>query len=123
MKLHLATTTAHNTFTGYGVGFVLVNGRKLTKSAIITAETIIEPWAASGFDALTAEDFQSLLKLSAEVILLGSGATFRFLHPTATRVFSAAHIGVEIMDTPAACRTYNVLLAEGRKVVAAIVIE
>jgi uncharacterized protein len=123
MKLHLATTNTQNTFTGHGDGYVLLNSRKITQSVIVTPEQIIENWAPSGFDALTQNDFQTLLELSPEIILLGSGAKFRFLHPAITKALAAAGIGVEAMDTPAACRTYNVLLAEGRKVAAALIIE
>jgi uncharacterized protein len=122
MKLHLATTTEQNAFTGYGEGYVLVNGGKLTQSVIVTAEKIIGPWVLS-FAALTAADFHCLLELAPEIVLFGSGSRFRFLHPATTQALSAAGIGVEAMDTPAACRTYNVLLAEGRRVAAALIIE
>ena len=123
MKLHLAPPTEQNAFTGYGAGFVLLNGRKLTQSAIVTPEQILQPWATAGFTSLASEDFRDLLALAPEIVLFGSGATFRFLHPSIKQALSAAHIGVEVMDTPAACRTYNVLLAEGRRVVAALLIE
>jgi uncharacterized protein len=123
MKLHLATTNTQNSFTGHGEGFVLLNGRKMTQSIIVTPEQVIENWAPSGFDALTQNDFQALLELSPEIILLGSGARFRFLPPVTTKALAASGIGVETMDTPAACRTYNVLLAEGRKVAAALIID
>jgi uncharacterized protein len=123
LKLHLATHATQNAFTAYGDGYVQVNDRKLTQSAIVTPEQIIEPWAILGFDALREEDFAPLVALSPEIVLLGSGAKFRFLHPAITRALSAARVGVEIMDTAAACRTYNVLLAEGRKVVAALIVE
>ena len=123
MKLHLATNNTQNSFTGHGAGYVLLNGRKITQSVIVTAEQIIEDWAPSGFDALTQHDFQALLDLAPEIILLGSGARFRFLHPATTKALAAAGIGVEAMDTAAACRTYNVLLSEGRKVAAALIID
>jgi uncharacterized protein len=123
MKLHLATPDTHNTFTGYGDGFVLLNGRKQTQSLIVMPDQMIEPWASAGFVALKAEDFHGLLALSPEIVLFGSGRGFRFLHPSITQLLSAARIGVEAMDTPAACRTYNVLLAEGRRVAAALIIE
>jgi uncharacterized protein len=123
MKLHLANTPAQNSFTGHGDGYVLLNGRKITQSVIVTAEQVIENWAPAGFDALKHNDFQTLLELSPEIILLGSGARFRFLHPATTKELAAAGIGVEAMDTAAACRTYNVLLAEGRKVAAALIID
>ncbi|MGB9148731.1 MAG: Mth938-like domain-containing protein [Burkholderiales bacterium] len=123
MKLHLATPTTQNIFTGYGDGFVSLAGRKISHSVVVTADQIIEPWATAGFARLRAEDFHPLLDLAPEIVLFGSGAAFRFLHPSLTQVFAAKRIGVEVMDTPAACRTYNVLLAEGRRVVAALIID
>ncbi len=122
MKLHLATHATQNAFTGFGADYVQVNQHKLTQSVIVTAEQIIQPWATLGFDALCEQDFASIVALAPEIVLLGSGAAFRFLPPATTRALAVAKIGVEIMDTAAACRTYNVLLAEGRKVVAALII-
>ncbi len=123
MKLHLASHATQNAFTAYGNGYVQVNERKLTHSAIVTPEQIITPWAARGFSGLSEADFAPLVALAPEIVLVGSGAKFQFLSPATTRALAAARVGVEIMDTAAACRTYNVLLAEGRKVVAALIVE
>ena len=72
--------------------------------------------------SLSESDFAALAALTPEVALFGSGATMRFPHPRLTRALTEARIGLEVMDTPAACRTYNILAAEGRRVAAAILI-
>jgi len=79
--------------------------------------------AAVGFAALTTQDFEGLVPLAPEVVLLGTGVTIRLPHPRLTRALTDARIGVEVMDTPAACRTFNILAAEGRRVAAAILID
>ena len=80
-------------------------------------------WPVDRFDALTAENFAALAALKPELVIFGSGARIRFAKPALLRPLIDAGIGVETMDTPAACRTYNVLLAEGRSVVAALLFD
>ena len=74
----------------------------------------------AGFDALVAEDFAAIAALAPEVALLGTGSALRFPHPRLTRALVDARIGLEVMDTAAACRTFNILAAEGRRVAAAV---
>ena len=81
----------------------------------------MKPWGATSFDALSSEDFQELSKLGAEIVLLGTGARQRFPHPRLTGALGAKRIGLEVMDLKAACRTYNILVAEERKVALALV--
>jgi uncharacterized protein len=119
VKLHSTTPGGVNTFTGYGDGYVVVNGERRESSVVVLPHRI-EAWAAAGFDALTAEDFAFLLELDVEIVILGTGARQRFPHPRLTRALAAAGIGVEVMDVQAACRTYNILVAEERKVAAAL---
>jgi uncharacterized protein len=119
VKLHATTPGGVNTFTGYGDGYVMVNGERRDTSVVVLPDRI-EPWAAAGFDALTAEDFTFLLELDAEIVILGTGPRQRFPHPRLTRALAAAGIGLEVMDLQAACRTYNILVAEERKVAAAL---
>ena len=121
MKLHLAGSSARNTFTGYGTGYVLVNGARHEANLIVLPDRIL-PWRAAGFDALTADDFAELAGLDLEVVLLGTGATLRFPNPQVTRPLVAARIGLEVMDVQAACRTYNILAAEERRVAAALLL-
>ena len=121
MKFHLSTTEG-NVFTGHGADYVRLGLVEYRENIIVTPERIITGWAPGGFDALTEADFAAVANLGPEVALLGTGATLRFPHPRLTRALIEAGIGLEVMDTPAVCRTFNILAAEGRKVAAAVLI-
>lgn len=121
MKLHVDTPTTLNTVTAYGAGFVEINQVRHTASVIVTPDRV-EPWPVAGFESLQASDFERLRELRSEVVLLGTGSRQRFPHPRLTRPLSDARIGLEVMDTQAACRTYNILMAESRKVAAALLV-
>lgn len=124
MKLHLAAQGPLNTFAGYGDGYVLLNqDRRYERGLVVLPERVIEEWGSSGFAALTAHDFAALMETGAEIVLLGTGSRQRFPPPHLLRPLIEARIGVEIMDLQAACRTYNILLAEGRKVAAALLFD
>jgi uncharacterized protein len=122
LKLHLSTNTGQNLFTGYGSGYVLVNQVRYQHNLIVTPDRIIENWDTGDFEQLVPENFSFLLSLHPEMVLFGTGAALRFPHPRLTRSLIEAGIGIEVMDTSAACRTYNILVAEGRRVVAALLI-
>ena len=122
MKFHL-TTGGGNVFSGYGPGFVRIGILEYRENVVVTPEQIITGWAPGGFDALTEADFEAVAELEPEVTLVGTGATIRFPHPRLTRALTDARIGLEVMDTPAACRTFNILAAEGRKVAVAILVD
>ena len=122
MKLHADTPTALNTVTAYGPGFIEIN-KVRHMSALVLSPERVEPWSITSFEALAEADFERLRALDPEVVLLGTGARQRFPHPSLSRSLAEARIGVEVMNTPAACRTYNILMAEGRKVVAALLPE
>ena len=122
MKLHLSGLSEQNMFTGYGTGYVMVNQMRYERSLIILPDRIIEDWPAQTFEQLAVEHFEQLLSLQPEIVLLGTGATRRFPHPSLIKILIAAKIGVEVMDTNAACRTYNILTAEGRRVAAALLV-
>jgi uncharacterized protein len=122
MKLHLAKPAGQNQFTGYGAGYVAVNNQRYERSLVVTPVAIHDTWAVSGIDTIGANELAFLLNLKPEILLLGTGAIHRFPGATALREFARAQIGVETMDTPAACRTFNILMAEGRNVVAAVII-
>lgn len=89
---------------------------------VVTAEAVRTDWSATDFDSLTAAHFDYFLELQPEVILLGTGARQQFAHPNLYRELIHAGIAIEFMDTPAACRTYNILVAEDRKVAAAVLV-
>ena len=122
LKLHLSGLSEQNMFTGYGIGYVMVNQMRYERSLIILPDRIIEDWPAQTFEQLAVAHFEQLLSLQPEIVLLGTGASLRFPHPSLTKVLITAKIGVEVMDTSAACRTYNILTAEGRRVAAALLV-
>ena len=120
MKFHLSTPDG-NVITAMGPGWIRVGAQEFRDGIVLTADSIVRNWAASGFDALTEADFAGLLAHAPEIVLLGTGAAIRFPHPRLTSAIAEARVGLEVMDTPAACRTYNILASEGRKVVAALI--
>jgi len=121
MKLHLISGVG-SVFTGHGPGYVEVNKQRYDANLVVLPEQIITGWALAGFDDLTREDFRALLEWKPEIVLLGTGSVIRFPHPRLSVDLTAARIGVDVMDTPAACRTFNVLAAEGRRVAAALIV-
>ncbi len=121
MKLHASAPTRLHTFTGYGEGYVLLNGARHEASMIVLPERLL-PWPVAGFEALTEEHFALIAELKPEVVLLGTGGRLRFPHPRLTAPLTRARIGLEVMDVQAACRTYNILMSEERVVAAALVL-
>jgi uncharacterized protein len=119
VKLHVSGPGSRNAITGYGDGYVTVNGQRHESSLIVTPERLL-PWDVQGFDALSPEHFSSLKDLQAEILLLGTGPRQRFPHPRLIAPLAQAGIGLEVMDLKAACRTYNILVAEERRVAAAL---
>ena len=119
MKLHASALGALHTFTGYGEGYVMVNGQRHEASLLVLPERL-EPWPVTGFDALAEAHFARIAELRPEVVLLGTGSRLRFPHPRLLAPLARARIGVEVMDLQAACRTYNILMAEERNVAAAL---
>jgi uncharacterized protein len=121
MKFHLAQAPGRNLFTGYGPGYVVINAVRYENHLLVTSERVMT-WDISGFDALEAAHVEQFLALQPEIVVLGTGTTLRFPHSDLSRRLAAAGIGFEVMDSKAACRTYNVLMAESRRVLAAILI-
>lgn len=122
MKFHLQPPTS-NLVTGTGPGWVRVGTQDYRENIVLTSGTVTAGFAPQGFDALTDADFERLLEASPQIVLLGTGATQRFPHPRVTAPLFRARVGLEVMDTRAACRTYNILVAEGRSVTAALIVE
>jgi len=119
VKLHAAGPATYNTITAYGEDYVQVNSQRYQSSLIVMAERVLE-WDVPEFKEITAESLEGLKALGPEIVLLGTGPAQRFPHPRLTAPLAAAGIGVEIMDLKAACRTYNILVAEERRVAAAL---
>ncbi len=122
MKLHLSRSANTYLISGYGKDHILVNGERHESSLIVLPDEIVRNWAGN-LDQLAPEHFDLLAMRAPEIILLGSGARLRFPSPALYAGLIKANIGVEVMDTPAACRTYNILAAEGRRVAAALILE
>jgi len=121
MKFHLQAPTS-NLVTGTGDGWLRVGTHEYRENVVLTPETVTRGFAAAGFDALTERDFEALLATSPEIVLLGTGAMQRFPPPRINAPLLRARVGLEVMDTRAACRTYNILVGEGRNVAAALIV-
>ena len=111
------------TITGYGPGWVGVGTEKITHSVILTSGGERTPWLASRFEDLGAEHFEQLAQVEAEIVIFGSGTRIRFPQGAWLKPLVARRIGIETMDTAAACRTYNILAQEGRSVAVALLLE
>ncbi|RKZ37697.1 MAG: hypothetical protein DRQ37_01300 [Gammaproteobacteria bacterium] len=120
MKLHLDQAGDVNRITAYGKGYVDVLSKRLTGSVLLTRDRLVKDWAPEEVHALKAEHLEEILKLQPEVVLLGTGKHQQFPPTVVIAPLVEAGVGFEIMDTAAACRTYNVLLSEGRRVAAAL---
>lgn len=122
MKFHLQAPTA-NVVTGSGPGWVRIGADEYRTNVVVTADGVEPGFAPNGFDGLGPDDFAALLRASPEIVLLGTGAAQRFPRPATVAPLINANVGLEVMDTRAACRTYNILVAEGRSVAAALIVE
>jgi uncharacterized protein len=111
------------TITAHGPGWIGVNGEKITASVIIGSRGERLDWPCTRFEDLGSEHFAQLADLGAELVIFGSGARIRFPKGEWLQALMAKRIGLETMDTAAACRTYNILAGEGRHVLAAILLE
>lgn len=109
--------------SGYGPGWVALDNEKITSSLIISSQGQRLDWPCRSFADLTPAHFEQIATLDAELVIFGSGGGIRFPQPLWLRPLMARRIGVETMDTQAACRTYNILAGEGRHVVAALLLE
>lgn len=143
MQLQKENNPALNTITAYDVDYVEINRKKHHSSIYFRPEGAIEPFAAQSIDDITEMLLKSIIGLDKikqdpmafltgdsptlpadvpEVLLIGTGETQQFIAPQVTASLLSLRIGVEVMDTRAAARTYNILMSEGRKVIAALLI-
>lgn len=122
MKLHLTTAENNYLITGYGEDFIEVNKKRHTQALIVLANQLILDWNVARFADLDTDSFARLADIHPELVLLGTGSTHQFLHPKFTRYLTEKNIPVECMTTAAACRTYNILMNEGRHVAAALLL-
>lgn len=123
MKLHLTTAQNDNLITGYGADFIEINKKRYAQNLIVQSNNIIENWHTGEFADLTESSLNQLLDLKPEIVLLGTGEKHQFLHPKMFRKLTESGIPLECMTTAAACRTYNILMSEGRNVAAALILQ
>jgi uncharacterized protein len=123
MKLHSSSTEKYQTVTGYDQAGVEINAQRFDYSVLVMPEVTPRPWPVTRFEDLTAAHFEAIAADKPDVVILGTGERQRFVHPRLVASLSDQRIGVESMDSHAACRTYNILMGEGRKVTLALIIE
>jgi uncharacterized protein len=109
--------------SGYGAGWIAILGERFESSLVLGSRGERLAWPCQSFEALQQEHFDMLAAMAPELVLFGSGMKIRFPKPAWLQALAQRRIGLETMDTPAACRTYNILAGEGRHVVAALLLE
>ncbi len=122
MKLHLTNSDGNYLITGYDQGWVEINRQRYTNNLILLPNQIIENWEALSFENIQADHFERIAALKPDVVLLGTGVKHRFIHPKLTTSLTNIGISLECMSTNAACRTYNILMGEGRNVAVALIV-
>lgn len=122
MKFTIESSQGTNLIRAYGEDRVRIGDRTLTRSCVIASDRIIEDWPATHVELLVPEDFEPVFALQPEVVVLGTGHAQRFPSLAVRGAFAQRALGLEVMDMGAACRTYNVLLQDQRRVVAALII-
>jgi uncharacterized protein len=123
VKLHAENRPFANTVSAIGQSSIDINGVPYAASVVVAPEGPVQQWLVTAVEELTEAHFEQLSHSQPELVVLGTGAKQQFVHPRLTAVLAAKRIGLETMDTPAACRTYNVLMAEGRKVIGAFILK
>jgi uncharacterized protein len=121
MKLHVTTTQQYQTVTGYDDDWIEINAIRFDYSLIVLPEIAPIAWPVNSFEALEANDLEAIAAQSPDLLILGTGAKQRFAHPRLINGLLTRGVGVECMDNQAACRTYNILMTEGRKVALALI--
>lgn len=120
MKFTLDTVANVNVIRAYAPGCINVNDVLLQSSFILTPDRVLENWPPQRFEDITWEYLETVLALNPEILVIGTGADLHFLDPRLIEAIQQRGIGLEVLDTAAACRTYNVLISENRKVAAAL---
>jgi len=123
MKFQPEALSGVNVIARHEPGRVWVGSTAFEHSVLVPWQGAVQAWDAPQVDALTAAHFERLAGLEPEVVIFGSGARLRFVPAALMRALIERGIGIETMDTAAACRTYNVLVSEKRSVLAALIIE
>jgi len=122
VKIEREQAEGRNLFTAYGEGWVEVNRKRYAASLVVSGDRVIADWPIASVAELSPDHLAAILELAPEIVLLGTGRTLTFPDRARLAPLYKSGLGVEVMDTQAACRTYNILLGEGRKVVAALMV-
>lgn len=122
LKLQPERAYGVNLVSSYAAGAISINGEEWTGSILLPARGSVRTWPVRTFDELSEAHFQAVLDTAPELVIFGSGTSLRFPRPAWIRVLVEGGVGFETMDTRAACRTYNVLVSEGRQVTAALLL-
>ena len=122
MRFSLDSDANHYSITSYGLDWVRVSQQEFRRSLIVTPERLVSDWPPQTFGDLVEAQFEVIAGLEPEMVLLGTGSRQRFPRPSLVRSLVARSVGVEVMDTAAACRTYNIIMLEGRRVAAALLL-
>jgi uncharacterized protein len=122
MKFTLEASSRVNLIRGYSSQEIRIGEHRLHASCIVTADALISDWEPASFAELTPAHMESILALQPELVLLGTGPTQRFPPAAIRSVFTTRGVGLEVMDLGAACRTFNILVQEERKVAAALLL-
>jgi uncharacterized protein len=122
MKLHLANTRNSHSFTAYGPGYLAVNGIRYEQSLLVFPDITPEIWPVTDFAALSAAQAAGLLEHKPEIIVFGTGPRQQMPGQELLRALAGSGTGFEVMATAAGCRTFNILAAEGRRVLGAMLL-
>jgi len=120
MKFSLADPSNGYVVHSYADDSVTIGGQYFDHSLVVLPDRILDDWRPQTFLELEAADFETLAALTPDLVILGTGLSLHFPAPSLYRSLASAGIGLEIMTMPAACRTYNVLVSEGRRAAAAL---
>jgi uncharacterized protein len=123
VKLQSDPHSGANTITGYGDGYIEINKIPYSHAVLLSSDGEILEWAVKSFDELSPADFTQMATLKPELIIIGTGKRQRFPKPELLKTLIDAKLGFEVMDSQAACRTYNILVGEGRQVLLALIVE
>jgi uncharacterized protein len=123
VKLQSDPHSGANTITGYGDGYIEINKIPYSHAVLLSSDGEILEWAVKSFEELSPADFTQMATLKPELIIIGTGKRQRFPKPELLKTLIEAKIGFEVMDSQAACRTYNILVGEGRQVLLALIVE
>ena len=122
MKFHLIQSDNKNLITGYDLNWVEVNQTRHESSLIMTPDRLFLEWSVKTIKDMKENCFEAIESLDIEIILLGTGNTQEHLEPKLLEYFSKKNIAIESMSNQSACRTYNILANEERKVLLALML-